>query len=56
MSDDELEARTGEQFVQDVQELVILDRQIAVQSQELTELEKSMELTSAKLHFMDMFE
>ena len=56
MSDDELEAWAEEQFVQEAQDIAILNNEIAIEGQELAELERSAELTSAEIHFMDMVE
>ena len=56
MSDDELEAWGEDQLAQEAQDIAILQNEIAIEGQELAELERSAELTSSEIHFMDMFQ
>ena len=56
MSDDELEAWAEDQLAQEAQDIAILHNEIAIEGQELAELERSAELTSSEIHFMDMVE
>ena len=56
MSDDELEAWGEDQLAQEAQDIAILQNEIAMEGQELAEMEHSAELTSSEIHFMDMFQ
>ena len=56
MSDDELEAWAEDQLAQEAQDIAILQNEIAMEGEELAEMEHSAELTSSEIHFMDMFQ
>ena len=55
MSDDELEAWGEGRFAQEAQDIAILQNEIAMEGEELAEMELSAEVTSSEIHFMDMF-
>ena len=55
MSDDELEAWGEDQLAQEAQDIAILQNEIAMEGEELAEMELSAEVTSSEIHFMDMF-
>ena len=55
MSDDELEAWGEDQLAQEAQDIAILRNEIAMEGEELAEMELSAEVTSSEIHFMDMF-
>ena len=55
MSDDELEAWGEDQLAQEAQDIAVLQNEIAMEGEELAEMEYSAELTSSEIHFMDMF-
>ena len=55
MSDDELEAWGEGRFAQEARDIAILQNEIAMEGEELAEMELSAEVTSSEIHFMDMF-
>ena len=55
MSDDGLEAWGEDQLAQEAQDIAILQNEIAMEGEELAEMEHSAEVTSSEIHFMDMF-
>ena len=56
MSDNELEAWGEDQLAQEAQDIAILQNEIAMEGEELAEMEHSAELTSSEIHFMHMFQ